>query len=158
MYLIAHLLMGDLQCQNQDTIFNLHGKSVSFFDLQGFYRVKPVSLSNISNKVGDCLAWLKPPLPRKKWLSWLNGGNRPACFWNFHWFLSIPGSYFKPMVKSWGLLVLKREIFTKSIPALSNLCFERLPAMCWTLLKISGNPVFKTPGRYKLISFSSVIT
>ena len=36
MYLIAHLLMGDLQCQNQDPIFDLQGKSVSFFDLQGF--------------------------------------------------------------------------------------------------------------------------
>ena len=38
--------------------------------------------------------------------------------------------------------------YTKSIRALSELSFERLPAMCWTLLKISGNPVFKTPGRY----------
>ena len=56
MYLIAHLLMGDLQCQNQDPIFDLHGKSVSYFDLQGFYRVKPVSPSNINNRVGDCLA------------------------------------------------------------------------------------------------------
>ena len=25
MYLIAHLLMGDLQCQNQDPIFDLQG-------------------------------------------------------------------------------------------------------------------------------------
>ena len=38
--------------------------------------------------------------------------------------------------------------YTKSIRALSELSFERLPAMCWTRLKISGNPVFKTPGRH----------
>ena len=36
--------------------------------------------------------------------------------------------------------------YTKSIRALSKLSFERLPAMCWTCLKISGNPVFKTQG------------
>ena len=38
--------------------------------------------------------------------------------------------------------------YTKSTRALSKLSFERLPAVCWTRLKISGNPVFKTPGRF----------
>ena len=34
--------------------------------------------------------------------------------------------------------------YPKSITALSKLCPERLPAMSWTQLKTSGNPVFKT--------------
>ena len=38
--------------------------------------------------------------------------------------------------------------YSKSIRALSKLSFERLAAMCWTWLQISGKPVFKTPGRY----------
>ena len=75
--------MGDLQCQNQDTIFNLHGKSVSFFDLQGFYRVKPVSLSNISNKVGDCLAWLMPPPPPEKMTELAQRGQQAGLFLEF---------------------------------------------------------------------------
>ena len=41
--------------------------------------------------------------------------------------------------------------YTKSITALSKLSFERLPAMCWTWPKISGNPVFKTLGRFYFV-------
>ena len=73
--------MGDLQCQNQDPIFDLHGKSVSFFDLQGFYRVKPVSLSNINNRVGGCLAWLKHP--RKKMTELVQRGQQNGLFLEF---------------------------------------------------------------------------
>ena len=44
--------------------------------------------------------------------------------------------------------------YTKRILALSKLYFERLPAMSWTWLQISGDPVFKTLGRY-VSSFSA---
>ena len=44
--------------------------------------------------------------------------------------------------------------YTKSIRALSKLSFERLFALCWTGLKISGNPVFKTPGSYIFCFFT----
>ena len=73
--------MGDLQCQNQDPIFDLHGKSVSFFDLQGFYRVKPVSPSNINNRVGDCLAWLQHR--RKKMTELVQRGQQAGLFLEF---------------------------------------------------------------------------
>ena len=43
--------------------------------------------------------------------------------------------------------------YTKSITALSKLSFERLSAMCWTCLKLSGNPVFKSLGRFVEIYF-----
>ena len=37
--------------------------------------------------------------------------------------------------------------YTKSILALSKLCFERLLAICCTWLKISDQLVFQTPGK-----------
>ena len=43
--------------------------------------------------------------------------------------------------------------YTKRILALSKLYFERLPAMSWTWLLISGDPVFKTLGRYMCLLF-----
>ena len=43
--------------------------------------------------------------------------------------------------------------YTKRILALSKLYFERLPAMSWTWLQISGDPVFKTLGRYMCLLF-----
>ena len=55
------------------------------------------------------------------------------------------------MAKSSGWLVLKTwdfYFYPKNVTALSKLCPERLPAMSWIRLKTSGNPVFKTPGRY----------
>ena len=93
-----------------------------------------------------------------KKISWPNGANRPALragsppppshplaylFWNFHWFLSIPEAIWSSWLE---LRVVSTEegdfyFYTKSIPALSKLWFQRLPAMCWTWLKISGNPV-----------------
>ena len=100
------------------------------------------------------LAWRKPP---SKKLSQLNGGNSQSVtplghvLWNFLWFSSIPGSYLKRMVKSSGWLVLKTRDFyfyPQNVTALSKLCPERLPAMSWIRRKTSGNPVFKTPGRY----------
>ena len=46
--------------------------------------------------------------------------------------------------------------YTKIIRALSKLSFERLPAMCWTSLKISGSPVFKTLGRFMDIFIGNI--
>ena len=96
--------------------------------------------------------------PLKKNLASSTGEtDRPAVtplghvLWNFQWFLSIPGSYLKRMVKSSGWLVLKTwdfYFYPENVTALSKLCPERLPAMSWIRLKTSGNPVFKTPGRY----------
>ena len=86
-----------------------------------------------------------PPPPPKKLPGPTGATDRPVghVLWNFHWFLPILGSYLEPMIKSWRWLVLKREIFIfalKASPTLSKLWFEWLPAMCWTWLKISGNP------------------
>ena len=55
------------------------------------------------------------------------------------------------MVESSSWLVLKTSGFyfhPEKVMALSKLCPERLPAISWIQLKTSGDPVFKTPGRY----------
>ena len=46
--------------------------------------------------------------------------------------------------------------YTKRILALSKLYFERLPAMSWTWLQISGDPVFKTLGRFMDIFIGNI--
>ena len=63
-------------------------------------------------------------------------------------FCQSSAGHLEPVVKSWGGLVPKREIFIFTLKA--------SPAMCWTWLKISGNPVFKTPGRHKWMKFINI--
>ena len=60
----------------------------------------------LCNKLTSTLT--EDPNPAQKKISWLN----EDLFWNFHWFLWISGSYLQPMVKSWGCLVLKRQVPT----------------------------------------------
>ena len=84
----------------------------------------------------------------------------PWCIFSeiFTDFCQSSAGYLEPTVKSWGWVVLKGDFYfyTKSIAAFSKLSFERLPAMCWTWLKISGIPVFKTPRRHKWIKFINI--
>ena len=60
--------------------------------------------------------------PEKKIAVSTGATGRPVAplvhiFWNFHWLLSFPEIYLEPMVKSWGWLVLKRDIYIFTLKA-----------------------------------------